>query len=164
MSSVIAQIADNLEQQIRVYSRVRDLMTRQQQALRARDVHAVHDVLQELEVALLERGRVDAARERLIELAAEELGIDVEDVSAAAIADASPADTGAHVMNLSRQLRTMISELDSLGRMNRILLQHELDVVDVLVKGIARTAEPRSYDRTGEDGGERYRKLVDMQV
>lgn len=168
--STLAQLAEhargNLEEQARCHRHLLDLARAQQDALLAQDSRRVHEVLQELEVAMVDRARSDVRRYATLQAIATALGITRDDVTAdvlcAAIGDPAVA---AAIAAAGDELRAVVGELDGIVARNRALLQHELGVIDSLVQGMTvdRTATPM-YGKTGAQYEHARIRILDAQV
>jgi hypothetical protein len=161
-----ADVAANVEAQVGVYRRLELLSKAQFEALRGRDVHAVHETLQEIETVMLDRARLEARRGELVALVAHRLSVAPEDVTASLLADRCGAhDVAPRLLAASDELRTVVFELDKVVHANRALLEHEIDAVDRMVKVVTvdRTVQPR-YQRSGAQAVPSRIKLLDAQV
>jgi hypothetical protein len=162
----ITDLAANLDAQVELYSRMLELSQRQLAALRTRDVHGVHNTLQELELAMLERGRLEARRNELVATVARELHVAEDDVSVSLLQSrCAGLDIAGRIETASATLKGIVGELDRIVSANSALLEHEINAVDHMVKGltVVRTATPK-YLRNGSQAGPVRIKLLDAQV
>lgn len=165
MTPVAHEVLVNMEAQVRLYRHLLDLSQAQLAAVQAKDVHVVHAILQEIEMAMLERARLEQTRSSLIHRAAAELGVAVDDVTAARLEATCDEAIAGEIRRCAGELRGIVEDLDQVVARNRALLEHELAVVDHLVKGMTvdRTARP-TYGRTGAQGAASPLRLLDAQV
>lgn len=163
-ASAINEIVVNLDDQVRVYRRLLDLSQAQLVALQAQDVRTVHAILQEIELAMLERSKVDQRRSEVLMHIAQQLGIALEDVTASLLQQRADAPIGEAIANASAELRGLVGDLDGVVARNRALLEHELAIIDHMVHGMTTVPDKPTY---AADGGQREAarlKLLDAQV
>ena len=165
MNPVAHDLLENLQDQVRIYSHLLNLSRAQLAATQAKDVHSVHAILQELEMAMMERARHEQNRSRLISRAAVELGCTPEEVTATKLQATTDAAISGEIARCSDELKAIVQELDTVVARNRALLEHELAVMDHLVKGMTvdRTATP-TYMRSGAQREAGRLRLLDAQV
>lgn len=159
------EVLSNLTDQVRLYRHLLNLSEAQLAAVRTQDVHSVHAILQEIEMSMLDRARLEMLRADLIRRIAAELGIEIEQVTAARLRQITDASISSQIERAAEELRQVITELDRVVACNRSHLEHELAVVDQMVKGMTvdRTATP-TYLRTGAEAQQGRLKLLDAQV
>ena len=155
----------NLQDQVRVYGHLLNLSQAQLAAVQAKDVHSVHAILQELEMTMMERARLEQNRSFLLTRAGLELGVPAAEVTAAKLQATTDAAIGQAISRCSEELKAIVMQLDSVVARNRALLEHELAVMDHLVKGMTvdRTATP-TYMRSGAQREAGRLRLLDAQV
>jgi len=159
------EVLVNLSDQVRLYSHLLELSRAQLDAVRVQDVRSVHAILQEIEIAMLDRSRHEQRRELLIREVAAVLGIGQGEVTAARLQAACDAPIAAEIGRASEELRAIVKDLDDVVSRNRAYLEHELSVVDHMVKGMTvdRSATP-TYMRSGAQRDTVRLKLLDAQV
>jgi len=163
--TIAHELGTNLDEQTRVWRRLLDLSQAQLVALQAQDVHGVHAVLQELEMAMLDRSRTEVRRSMLIEQAAAELGIPADDVTRDRIAEACDAPIGEALARAAEELRVLVVELDAVVGRNTAMLEQELAIIEVLVKGVTTdTTAKKTYTKHGAQGETPRLRLLDAQV
>lgn len=162
---VARELCVNVEEQVRVWRRLLELSQAQLAALDAQDVHAVHAVLQELEVAMLERSRTEIRRTALIDQAAAILGLPVEQVTRDAICARCDAPLGLALEQAAEELRSLVVELDAVVERNTALLEQELSIIDVIVRGATTDTSARTtYGKHGTQQEAPRLRLLDAQV
>lgn len=165
VAALIEQFEHNLSEQLAIYRRIAQLNVAQGECLRRRDPAGVHDTLQQLEVAILERGKVEARRASLIGQAARILGVPGDEVSVEMLTRTAGIQSGSRLAQLSEDLKQALAELQSIVARNRASLEFELEVVDHLVKGMTEQRGHRPlYGRTGAHGEVPRLKILDAQV
>ena len=165
VEQLVHDLCVNLEDQVRAYTRLLELSQSQMQALRVKDVQSVHAIRQEVEVAMLDRGRTEITRGRLMEAIAGELGVAALDVNRELLMQVSTAPVAESLEHAAESLKGLVAELDRVVAKNRALLEHELAVIDTLVQGMTtdRTARP-TYQAAGVQGDAPRIRLLDAQV
>lgn len=165
VDQLVHDLCVNLEDQVRAYTRLLELSQSQMQALLVKDVQSVHAILQEVEVAMLDRGRTEIHRGRLMEMIAAELGVSPLEVDRQLLMQVSTAPVAASLEHAAEALKHLVGELDRVVAKNRALLEHELAVIDTLVQGMTtdRSARP-TYKAAGVQGDAPRIRLLDAQV
>jgi hypothetical protein len=155
----------NLGEQARVWRRLLDLSQAQLAALQQQDVHAVHALLQELEVAMLDRSRTEVRRAMLLEQAGSKLGMPAADVTRDHIVAHCDEPLALELTRAADELRVLVVELDAVVARNAAMLEQELAIIDVLVRGATVDTSARmTYGKLGvQDEAPRLR-LLDAQV
>jgi hypothetical protein len=163
--SAVHDVLVNLEDQVRLYRHLLELSSAQLAALRKQDVHSVHAILQEIEIAMLDRGKLEMQRSVVLSLAAAELGIGVEEITAARLEEAAGAPLGGEIARCADELRQIVTQLDEVVARNRAMLEHELGVIDQVVQGMTvdREATP-VYGKSGAQREVPRLRLLDAQV
>ncbi|MCZ4495704.1 MAG: hypothetical protein JWM25_287 [Thermoleophilia bacterium] len=165
IATIAHELCSNLDEQNRVWQRLLTLSQAQLEALTVGNVHAVHAILQDIEMAMLDRSRTEVRRGMLMEQAANELGVSASDVTRDLITAQCDAPIGAALAASADQLRVMAHELDLVVAKNKVLLEQELAIIDVLVQGVTvdRTAT-KTYAKTGSQAEAPRLRLLDAQV
>ena len=163
--SAVHDVLVNLEDQVRIYRHLLELSSAQLTALRKQEVHTVHALLQEIEIGMLDRARLDARRADVIAAAAAELGVGIEDVSVTRLEEAAGTVLGPEIARCANELRDIVEQLNEVVARNRALLEHELGVIDQMVQGMTvdRTATP-VYGNSGAQRDVPRLRLLDAQV
>ena len=166
MSSVAVQeIVLNLGDQVRLYHRLLDLAQAQLAALQQQDVRLVHAILQEIEMVMLDRSKVEQRRGVAINTVAAELGIPSDEITASLLQGIADVPLAQALESASAKLRGLVKELDVVVGKNRVLLEHELAVIDHMVKGMtAVPAANATYGKTGAQHELPRLKILDAQV
>ncbi len=168
MSSIQAiahELALNVDEQVRVWRRLLDLSITQLQALQVQDVHTVHAVLQEIEVAMLERSRTEVRRGVLLAQAGAVLGIPPESVTRDVVSAQCDPATAHRLGVAAEELRSLIVELDAIVHRNSTLLEQELSIIEVMVKGATvDTTQRATYGKQGTQTEAPRLRLLDAQV
>lgn len=165
VTSVAREICTSLQDQVRVWTRLLELSHAQLRALQAQDVHAVHAILQEVEIAMLERSRAEVRRGVLLAQAAALLGVPVEHVTRDVITQHCDAPLGAALAQAAEELRALIVELDAVVSRNGAMLAQELSIIEVLVRGATVDTSVRTtYGNHGMQQEAPRLRLLDAQV
>lgn len=165
IQAIAAELALNVDEQARVWRRLLELSVAQQQALQVQDVHTVHAVLQELEVAMLERSRTEVRRGVLLNQAAAVLGMPVDEVTRDVIAVHCEPATAERLRVAAGELRSLIVELDAIVHRNSALLEQELSIIEVMVQGATvDTTQRATYGKHGTQTEAPRLRLLDAQV
>jgi hypothetical protein len=162
---IAREVGLNVAEQARVWTRLLELSHVQRIALERQDVHAVHAVLQEIEVTMLDRSRVEVRRGMLLQQAAAVLGISVANVTRDVLtACMTPADA-AQLVQAAEELRALVVELDAVVGRNAALLEQELAIIEVLVEGATIDTSVRAtYGQHGMQSEAPRLRLLDAQV
>jgi hypothetical protein len=162
---VAHELSLNLQTQVRVWTRLLELSQAQRIALEAQDVHAVHAILQELEVLMLDRSRTEVRRGMLITQAASCLGIEPDAVTRDLIAACCERELAEELERAAEELRVLVVELDSVVARNSALLQQELDIIELLVQGATTdVSTPATYGKQGVQQEAPRLRLLDAQA
>jgi hypothetical protein len=125
----------------------------------------VHALLQEIEMAMLERSRTEIRRTMLIEAAAGELALPQEAVTREAIAARCDAPLADALHAAAQELLGLVGALDDVVAGNAALLEQELAIIDVLVQGATLDRSARmTYGKTGTQSEVPRLRLLDAQV
>jgi len=165
IQAVASELCRNVRDQARVWQRLLDLSVAQLQALQVQDVHGVHAVLQEIEVAMLDRSRTEVRRSVLLAQAAALLGMPLDAITRDVIVAYCEPDTAAELVEAAEELRALVVELDAVVSRNTALLQQELQIIEVLVKGATVDTSIRAtYGKQGMQQEAPRLRLLDAQV
>ena len=165
VAAIAQELCTNLGDQDRVWRRLLDLAQAQFDALSAGDVHAVHAILQDIEITMLDRSRAEVRRGMLMEQVAAALSMPVEDVTRDVIAVHCDAPLGEALATSANQLRVLATELDLVVAKNKVLLEQELAIIDVLVQGATTDRSTKTtYAKTGSQNEAPRLRLLDAQV
>ncbi|MEO6866932.1 MAG: flagellar export chaperone FlgN [Gaiellales bacterium] len=159
------EICLNVQEQARVWQRMLELSLAQLAALGQQDVHAVHAVLQEIEIAMLDRSRAESRRTVLMAQAASKLDMNVADITRELIMERCDPATGAELSIAADELRALVVELDSVVARNTAMLEQELSIIEVLVRGVTVDTSVRTtYGKQGMQQEAPRLRLLDAQV
>lgn len=163
--AVAHELCLNVHEQSRVWRRLLDLSQAQLQALQQQDVHSVHAILQEVEVAMLERSRTEVRRGVLLNQAAAMLEIPVEQVTRDVITAHCDAPLAEALVQAAEELRVLVVELDAVVARNAAMLEQELAIIEVLVQGATVDTTARTtYGKHGMQQEAPRLRLLDAQV
>lgn len=165
VSSIAQELSLNLDEQARVWRRLLDLSQAQLAALQGQDVHAVHAILQEIEVTMLERSRTEVRRSVLLQQAAAALGVDVDEVTREALAEHCDPVLEQALARAAEELHVLVADLDDVVARNRAMLEQELAIIEVLVQGVTVDHTARTtYGKSGSQQDAPRLRLLDAQV
>jgi hypothetical protein len=163
--NVAEEIVGNVQEQVSVWQRLLQLSMAQRAALEAQDAQAVHALLQEIEVAMLDRSRAEVRRGMLLGQAAAHLGIEVGDVTRDVIAACCPAELAARLEAAGEELRALVVELDAVVGRNAAMLEQELAIIELLVQGVTTDVAARpTYGKHGTTHEAPRLRLLDAQA
>jgi hypothetical protein len=163
--AIAHELCMNLEEQVRVWRQLLDLSQAQLAALQVQDVHSVHAILQDIEITMLDRSRTEIRRGMLLEQAAIELGVPATQVTRSVLQLHSDAPIGAALGRAADELRSLVVALDDVIARNRALLEQELEIIDVLVRGATEDRSVKqTYGKTGSQTDRPRLRLLDAQV
>lgn len=168
MSGIIdiaQELVLNLKDQVRIWSRLLELSNAQRAALEVQDAHAVHAILQELEVVMLERSRSEVRRGLLISQIANQLSIEPNAVTRDLLKGCLDWQLGTDLEQAAEELRALVVELDAVVERNRALLEQELSIIEVLVQGATVDTSVRAtYGKQGAQSQAPRLRLLDAQA
>lgn len=165
LRTIAHELCLNLDEQSRVWRRLLDLSQAQLAALQQQDVHSVHAILQELEIAMLDRSRTEVRRSMLMTQAAGLLGTAPEEVTRDVILEHCDAPLGEALVRAADELRMLVVELDSVVERNTTMLEQELAIIDVIVRGATTdTTATKTYGKHGTQQEAPRLRLLDAQV
>jgi hypothetical protein len=165
ISSIAHELCLNVEEQSRVWRRLLDLSLAQLHALQQQDVHSVHAILQELEVAMLERSRTEVRRGVLLSQAATTLDLPLDAITRDVIAQHCDAPLGEALARAAEELRVLVVELDAVVERNAAMLEQELQIIEVIVRGATLDTSARvTYGKHGTREEAPRLRLLDAQV
>ena len=165
LRSIAHELCLNLGEQSRVWRRLLDLSQAQLTALKAQDVHSVHAVLQEIEIAMLDRSRTEVRRGVLLAQAGALLNMAPEAITRDVIAANCDAPLGAALAQAAEELRALVVELDAVVARNSAMLEQELAIIEVLVRGATvDTKAQKTYGKHGMQQEAPRLRLLDAQV
>lgn len=165
IQDVARELVVNVQDQARVWQRLLELSQAQRRALEAQDVHAVHALLQEVEVVMLERSRAEVRRGMLLNQAAAMLGVTMEELTRDMIAGCCEPELARSLVTAAEELRALVVELDAVVGRNKVLLEQELQIIEVLVQGATVDTSIRAtYGKHGSQQEAPRLRLLDAQV
>lgn len=165
MRSIAIELSANLDEQVRVWRRLLELSTAQLEALSRQDVHSVHAILQDVELTMLDRARTEMRRGMLIEQAASELGIASSEVTRELVIAGCDTPLADAITRTAEELKVLVVALDSVVDRNRMMLEQELAILEVLVRGATEdTSATPTYGKTGANHEAPRLRLLDAQV
>lgn len=165
IQDVARELVVNVQDQARVWQRLLELSQAQRQALEAQDVHAVHAVLQDVEVVMLERSRAEVRRGMLLAQAAAVLGVPAEELTRDMVVACCEPQLAQSLVTAAEELRALVVELDSVVARNKVLLEQELQIIEVLVQGATVDTSTRAtYGKHGTQQEAPRLRLLDAQV
>ncbi|MCW2924151.1 MAG: hypothetical protein JWM98_1555 [Thermoleophilia bacterium] len=165
LRSIAHELCLNLEEQTRVWRRLLDLSHAQLAALEVQDVHSVHAILQEVEIAMLDRSRTEVRRGVLLAQAGALLEIAPDQVTRDIIAEHCDAPLGQALAVAAEELRALVVELDAVVGRNTAMLEQELAIIEVLVRGATiDTSAQKTYGKHGMQQEAPRLRLLDAQV
>ena len=165
IQAIASELALNVGEQARVWHRLLELSMVQHEALRVQDVHTVHAVLQEIEITMLERSRTEVRRGVLLAQAAAVLGVPLESITRDVISAHCDPATAERLRVAAEELRSLIVELDAIVHRNTTLLEQELSIIEVMVKGATvDTTQRATYGKQGTQTEAPRLRLLDAQV
>jgi hypothetical protein len=147
-----AAVGRHLEQQISSAGRLLDLVLRQGEAIRERDVEAVLARLSDIQVEMAARESLERQRTELIRRAAVRLGVPPVEVGLPALAGLAPPAEAERLLARSAELRGLLAEIAREHGINRALMRQELTFLDHLLRISGEESRP---------GG---RRLMDVEA
>jgi hypothetical protein len=133
-----AAVLRHLDAQIVSARRLLDLVLRQGQAIREREVETVLACLAEIKTEMARRERLEADRADIIERAARALRITPDRVTLDALATLLPPADADAARSRSAELRGLLAEIAREHGINRALMRQELAFLDHLVRLIGQ--------------------------
>lgn len=165
IAQIVTSITENLNELIQVHERLLGLTHEQSRALADRNPQRVHELLQEIEIAMIDRTRAENRRAALITQAAQAAAVAEQDVTIDLLGRLAGIQLGSALEQAGAQLKKLIGDLADIVSRNRATLEYELGMLDHMVRGITtrRDVQP-SYGRTGQAVDVPRMKILDAQV
>ena len=129
-----ADVIAHLDAQIASAQRLLDLVLRQGQAIRARQVEDVLGRLSDIQAEMGRRAAMEAQRAAILNAAGGALGIPPHTVTIEALAELLSPGQAAHAIERSAQLRGLLAEITREHAINRALMRQELAFLDHLMR------------------------------
>jgi hypothetical protein len=129
-----ARVLAHLDDQLLSARRLLDLVLRQSQAIRRRDVEAVLTLLTQVQGEMERRGHMERERTALLQHAAGQLGIPAHAVTLEAMASLFAAPEAVLAAQHSAELRGLLAEVAREHTVNRALMKQELSFLDHLTR------------------------------
>ncbi|MCW2927565.1 MAG: hypothetical protein JWM86_1533 [Thermoleophilia bacterium] len=165
IEAVTRELCLTVQEQARVWRRLLDLSLAQLDALKSQNVHGVHAILQELEVTMLERSRTEVRRGILLQQAATMLDVPVEAITRDVLVEHVDPQLAASLVEAAEELRALVVELDAVVGRNTVLLEQELAIIEVMVRGATVDSSARvTYGKHGMQHEAPRLRLLDAQV
>ncbi len=165
IAQIVASITENLNDLIRVHERLLDLTQQQTRALTERQPQRVFELLQEIEVAMIDRTKAEARRSDLINQASQVAGVPASDISVPMLAQLGGIQAGSALEQAAAKLKPIVAALGDVVSRNRATIEYELGMLDHMVKGITTRRDVRpAYSRTGAAVEVPRMKILDAQV
>jgi hypothetical protein len=131
-------VLQHLDAQLDSARRLLELILRQGQAIRERDVEGVLLRLSDVKTEMAMRARLEHERAALIDRAGAALGVTPAGVTLDALTALMPAEEAAAARERSTELRGLLSEIAREHGINRALMRQELAFLDHLVRLIGQ--------------------------
>ena len=130
-----ARLTARLARHVEIQRRLLALADEQADALRIADLDALRTIVAQQETAVLESGRLERERSEEARVLCESLGLG-PDATVEELAAALPAADGRELDREARTLRGVAAELRAATGRNRELIEHELALIDQLVRHV----------------------------
>jgi hypothetical protein len=153
-----SDVLRHLDTQLTSARRLLDLILRQGQAIRERDVEAVLLRLSEIKTEMALRERLEQERAAVIERAASTLGVTPAGVTLEALTALMPGAEAEAARGRSAELRGLLAEIAREHGINRALMRQELAFLDHLVRLIGQDS-PTGYAPVNGDAAGGHRVL-----
>lgn len=139
----------HLRTQLESARRLLDLVLAQGQAVRRRDVEGVLARMQDVQIEMQRRGRLEQDRAQLLTYAGQQLGIPAHAVTLEAMCGLLQPSESDLARAHSAELRGLLSQVGREHSANKALMQQELKFLDHLTRMIGGGDTGPSYGSTG---------------
>lgn len=135
------ELLAHVERQLESSRRLLQAVLAQSEAIRGQDVAGVLEKLREIQAEMTERHRLESERSRLLQAAADALGVAPETLDVEAVLPLLGPGEAEAVRRASAELRGLVVEIGRTHDLNRILLRQELAFLDHLMRAISGTPQ-----------------------
>ena len=165
LQEVEERLIANIVEQDRIWKYLYNLTEIQSKAILASQPLALHAALQDIELTMHERSRLELQRNMLIMQAAKKLEIPAESVTRDLIVENCNQTTGEELTQVAVALRSLVEEVTAIVSRNKVLLEQELEIIDVVVQGITTQANAKvTYSKSGNQGDKPRISILDATV
>lgn len=162
---LVSELCICFQNELRLYRTLLDLSLAQHKALRDKEVRAVHAILQEVEIEMLERSKAEVRRGKVIQSLAEALEVSPDVIDRDLICSVVEGDVAETIITVSDELKSLVHELDKVVAMNRSLIEHELELITSTVKWMTTDRSVKSgYKKGGLQAEPPKIRLLDAHV
>ncbi|MEX2196694.1 MAG: flagellar export chaperone FlgN [Thermoleophilaceae bacterium] len=152
----------HLDAQLVSARRLLDLILRQGQAIRERDVETVLLRLSDVKTEMALREHLEQERTQIVTRAAGSLGTTPDGVTLEALATLLPQADAEHARSRSAELRGLLGEIAREHGINRALMRQELAFLDHLVRLIG--AEPATGYAPTKPESATVHRVLDLEA
>ena len=160
MSEAFQQLNQNLRQQVQLYNELLILERHKRLALVENNLQEIESTTTQEEAFIINVNRLEKERLLWAEEIGHELGKQPEDLTLAELADHYPV-----LVEVSRDLDQVVSQLQEIHKLNSQLLQQAMKIVDFTVGLLTHQASNTySYPGQKESDDNKKRHLMDWRV
>lgn len=147
------------------YQTVLELSQKKKEALVAAQVGELDRITRQEEALLLESGKLEAAREKLVEEIAVAHGLKSSELTLTKAQTIAGPKVAGQLQGLEERLAGIIGELAPLNKLNTELIQQSLDFVQYNLNLLSQNAAGTNYAPGGQgESAPRPRTLIDAKV
>jgi hypothetical protein len=103
-----------------------------------------------LQSEMSRREQLELDRARLLGMAADRLGVNAEDVTVQRLKDLCSDDAYDQLHGHAQALKHLLGEVERKHRLNRELIEQELQFVGFMLEAVGEPQRPGTYDKHGE--------------
>lgn len=160
-NDLVSLMAETVE----VYRVILELSRTKKKVLVAASVGELSELTKQEEHLVLQIGKLEAARKKLIGDLASAYALSVKQLTLTKIKELADADTTKKLDELGTELSAITGELDRLNKMNSQLIQQALNYVNYTLNLLTQSTVGPNYAAKGADeAAPRSKALIDAKV
>jgi flagellar biosynthesis/type III secretory pathway chaperone len=152
---LFVQLRDHLDLEVALHRRLLGLAEAKQRLIVAGDMQEFSTLLAQEQAPLADMNRLRVARERLLRLAVQQLGLKPDSMRMSLVVDSSPEGLRPDLRSRQLDLKNLLERLREVNERNMVLIRQSLSFVRDLMHVIVGEppSQPAAYDRRGIEGG-----------
>ncbi|MDR7866327.1 MAG: flagellar protein FlgN [Sporomusaceae bacterium] len=154
-----------LDEMVSLYGAILELSRQKQDILIAVKPQDLEAVTKQEELLILQAGKLEAARGKLLQQLAAADGVAVQDITLAKMKELAGPEAGARLDKIAAEFERIMAELAPVNKLNAELIQRALGFINYNINLLTQSATGPTYAPKGKNTQEtQVRKLVDKKV
>jgi flagellar biosynthesis/type III secretory pathway chaperone len=154
-----------LDEMVSLYEAILELSRQKRDILIAVKPQDLEAVTKQEELLILQVGKLDAARGKLVQQLAAAGGVAAQDLTLAKIKELAGPEAGARLDKIAAEFERIMAELAPINKLNAELIQRALGFINYNINILTQSAAGPTYAPQGKNTQEtQIRKLVDKKV